>query len=156
MTNRRQFLTTTLSAALGTQVSSCATLAGGGHIDAHVHVWTPDTEKYPLATGFTKAQMKPASFTPEQLFAHCKPEGVTRIVLVQMSYYKTDNRYMLNMMTAHPGTFSGVAIIDETAADVRGAEGPRRAWFPPLSTGQRCRSLARLPRHCRDVESRCG
>jgi predicted TIM-barrel fold metal-dependent hydrolase len=120
MTNRRQFLTTTVSAALGTQISSCATLAGGGHIDAHVHVWTPDTEKYPLASGFTKAQMKPASFTPEQLFAHCRPQGVTRIVLIQMSYYKTDNRYMLDMMAAHPGTFSGVAIIDETAADVRG------------------------------------
>lgn len=85
-----------------------------------MHVWTPDTKNYPLASGFTKADMKPASFTPDQLFAHCRPEGVSRIVLIQMSYYKTDNRYMLDMMTAHPGTFSGVAIIDENAADVRG------------------------------------
>jgi predicted TIM-barrel fold metal-dependent hydrolase len=85
-----------------------------------VHVWTPDTEKYPLASGFKKEDMKPASFTPDQLFAHCRPEGVSRIVLIQMSYYKTDNRYMLDMIAAHPGTFSGVAIIDENAADVRG------------------------------------
>ena len=62
-------------------------LAGGGHIDAHVHVWTPDTEKYPLASGYKKADMQPASFTPEQLFAHCKPEGVTRIVLDSLTPY---------------------------------------------------------------------
>ncbi|MCP5560766.1 MAG: amidohydrolase family protein [Verrucomicrobiaceae bacterium] len=93
---------------------------GGNWIDAHVHVWTPDTDRYPLAAGFTKAGMSPPSFTPEQLFAHCKPEGVARIVLIQMSYYQYDNRYMLDMMQAHPGVFSGVAIIDEHAADVRG------------------------------------
>jgi predicted TIM-barrel fold metal-dependent hydrolase len=89
-------------------------------IDAHVHVWTPDTVKYPLAAGFQKTDMQPASFTPEQLFAHCRPEGVTRIVLIQMSYYQTDNRYMLDMIAAHPGTFSGVAIVDENAPDVLG------------------------------------
>jgi predicted TIM-barrel fold metal-dependent hydrolase len=120
MTNRRQFLATTVTAALGTQLASSATSGGDAFIDAHVHVWTPDTEKYPLAEGFLKKNMAPPSFTPEQLFAHCKPEGVTRIVLIQMSYYQTDNRYMLDMMAAHPGTFSGVAIIDEKAPDVRG------------------------------------
>jgi len=31
------------------------------YIDAHVHVWTPDTDHYPLARGFNKADMKPAS-----------------------------------------------------------------------------------------------
>ena len=87
----------------------------GNWIDAHVHVWTPDVEKYPLARGFAVSDMQPPSFTPEQLFAHCKPEGVSRIVLIQMSYYQTDNRYMLDMMHAHPGVFSGVAIVDENA-----------------------------------------
>lgn len=102
--------------------SGCAALmpGGGNWIDAHVHVWTPDTVSYPLATGYAKKDMAPPSFTPEQLFAHCRPEGVARIVLIQMSYYKTDNRYMLDMMQSHPGVFSGVAIIDENAADVRG------------------------------------
>lgn len=120
MMNRRHFLTTSVTATLGSQITGCASLSRSGWIDAHVHVWTPDTKNYPLASGFTKADMKPASFTPGQLFAHCRPEGVSRIVLIQMSYYKTDNRYMLDMMAAHPGTFSGVAIIDENAADVRG------------------------------------
>ncbi len=120
MMNRRRFLATSVTATLGSQITGCASLSRSGWIDAHVHVWTSDTKNYPLASGFTKADMKPASFTPEQLFAHCRPEGVSRIVLIQMSYYKTDNRYMLDMMAAHPGTFSGVAIIDENATDVRG------------------------------------
>ena len=120
MITRRHFLSTSASAVLSTQLANCASLSSGDFIDAHVHVWTPDTEKYPLALGFAKNDMAPASFTPDQLFAHCKPEGVTRIVLIQMSYYKTDNRYMLDMMAAHPGVFSGVAIIDEKSPDVRG------------------------------------
>jgi predicted TIM-barrel fold metal-dependent hydrolase len=118
MPTRRHFLTTSLAAGLGTQFTGCATPLARGAIDAHVHVWTPNTEAYPLAPGFRKQDMAPPSFTPEQLFAHCRPEGVTRVVLIQMSYYQTDNRYMLDMIAAHPGVFSGVAIVDETAPEV--------------------------------------
>ncbi|MCW0218821.1 MAG: amidohydrolase family protein [Prosthecobacter sp.] len=117
---RRQFLTQTATAALGLQMSGCSTLGNTAAIDAHVHVWTPDTKRYPLAKGFEKKDMAPPSFTPEQLFTHCKPEGVSRIVLIQMSYYGYDNRYMLDCIASHPGTFSGVAIIDENAVNVRG------------------------------------
>jgi len=60
------------------------------YIDAHVHVWTPDTARYPLAGGYKKEDMKPASFTPEELFKHCKPAGVDRINLIQMSFYGFD------------------------------------------------------------------
>lgn len=56
-------------------------------IDAHTHVWTPDTERYPLAPGFTKEDMQPASWTPEEFLAAARPEGVTKAVLIQMSYY---------------------------------------------------------------------
>jgi predicted TIM-barrel fold metal-dependent hydrolase len=82
-------------------------------IDAHVHVWTPDTDAYPLAENYTVEGMKPPSFTPEQLFSHCKPHGVGRIVLIQMSFYGFDNSYMLDMMRQHRGVFGGVAVIDE-------------------------------------------
>lgn len=84
-----------------------------GYIDAHVHVWTPDTKSYPLADGYEKANMKPASFTPDELFSHCKPHGVTRIVLIQMSFYRYDNSYMLDMMRKYQGVFSGVAVIND-------------------------------------------
>jgi predicted TIM-barrel fold metal-dependent hydrolase len=117
MTTRRSFFATAGAASL----SGCELLrskAGGDHIDAHVHVWTPEVEKYPLARGYAVSDMRPPSFTPEQLFVHCRPEGVRRIVLIQMSYYQQDNRYMLDVMKAHPGIFSGVAIVDEQAPDV--------------------------------------
>ncbi len=85
------------------------------YIDAHVHVWTPDTGHYPLAPGFKKEDRKPASFTPEELFKHCRPSGVDRIVLIQMSFYRFDNAYMLDMMKLHRGVFAGVAAIDPHA-----------------------------------------
>ena len=43
----------------------------GRIIDAHVHIWTPDTEKYPLHSNYKKEDMDPASFTAEELFGHC-------------------------------------------------------------------------------------
>jgi predicted TIM-barrel fold metal-dependent hydrolase len=89
-----------------------------GWIDAHVHVWTDDVQRYLLAPGFTKEQMLPATFTPEELLAHCEPCGVRRINLIQMSYYGCDNRYMLDVMARYPGRFSGTAIVDVTAPGV--------------------------------------
>ena len=84
-----------------------------GYIDSHVHVWTPDTKKYPLAAGYTRADMQPTSFTPEELLEHAQPSGVDRVVLVQMSFYGFDNSYMLDSMQRFPGVFSGIAVIDE-------------------------------------------
>ena len=118
-TSRRQFLRTAAFATLAATGRAAPAAANGEWIDAHVHVWTPDVQRYPLAAGFKKEEMKPASFTPEELFAQCKPEGVSRIVLIQMSFYQFDNRYLLDMLAQHRGVFSGVAIVDETKGDVR-------------------------------------
>lgn len=85
-------------------------------IDAHTHVWTPDTGQYPLAPGYTRENMKPPSFTPEEFLAHARPQGVTRAVLIQMSFYGFDNRYIVDSMRRSPGVFSGVAVVDWTAA----------------------------------------
>jgi predicted TIM-barrel fold metal-dependent hydrolase len=89
----------------------------GNYIDAHVHVWTTDVERYPLAAGFSKDQMRPPSFTPEELLALAKPLGVGRIVLIQMNFYGFDNSYMLDCIRQFPGVFSGVAQVDEQGAD---------------------------------------
>ncbi len=92
--------------------------AAKGYIDAHVHVWTSDLQRYPIAPGYRPEQMQPPSFTPEELLRHARPCGVSRIVLIQMSYYNFDNRYMLDVMKSHPGVFGGVAIVDSRAPDV--------------------------------------
>ena len=82
------------------------------YIDAHVHVWTDDFDRYPLSPPFQESDMNPKTFYPEELLAHTEPSGVNRIVLIQMSYYQFDNRYMLDVMEAYPGVFSGIAIVD--------------------------------------------
>ena len=89
-----------------------------GLVDAHVHIWPPDTAAYPLATGFTRLDMQPPSFTADELLATCRPLGVSRVVLIQMSFYGFDNRYMLDTMARHPDVFGGVAIVDHAAPGV--------------------------------------
>jgi len=90
-----------------------------GAIDAHVHVWTPDIDRYPLAAGFGRADMQPPSFTPQELLAEARPAGVSRVVLIQMNFYGFDNRYMLDAIRDFPGVFSGVAVVDEQAPGLR-------------------------------------
>lgn len=85
------------------------------YIDAHSHVWTPDVAHYPLAEGFQKQDMQPPSFTAEELLATCRPNGVGRVNLIQMSYYRFDNRYMLDMIRLYPERFVGTAIVDPLA-----------------------------------------
>jgi predicted TIM-barrel fold metal-dependent hydrolase len=56
--------------------------------------------------------MQPRSFTALELLAHCRPAGVGRVNLIQMSYYEFDNSYMLDMIAAYPDRFVGTAIVD--------------------------------------------
>ena len=111
-------LTALAGASMARRLATAADKARPGDrrsafIDAHVHVWTPDCQHYPLGQGFTPDKMATPSFTPEELFAHARPCGVGRIVLIQMSYYRSDNSYMLDMIRKYPGVFSGVARVDE-------------------------------------------
>jgi predicted TIM-barrel fold metal-dependent hydrolase len=101
------------------------------YIDAHSHIWTPDVGHYPLAQGFTVADMKPRSFTAEELLAQCRPAGVGRVNLIQMSFYEFDNRYLLDMIKLYPDRFVGTAIVDPLGAD------PGRAMRDLLPRGVR-------------------
>ncbi|MBA3312729.1 MAG: amidohydrolase [Planctomycetota bacterium] len=119
--SRRSFLQT---AALGALAPSLVTRTRAAEIpsevvldhliDAHVHVWTPDVERYPLVEGFAREKMVPRSFTPKELLVHCRPQKVDRIVLIQMIFYGFDNRYMLDAIAESPETFRGVAVIDDS------------------------------------------
>ena len=113
--SRRQFGQAVAATALlsaPSSVAAAAESAAEGWIGAHVHVWSPDTKAYPLGPNFDVSDMQPPSFTAEELFAQCRPSGVTRIVLIQMSFYEFDHRYMVEVMQSHPGIFSGVSLID--------------------------------------------
>ena len=79
----------------------------------------PMLKRYPIDTRrFSLDDMVPASFTPQQLMAECQPSGVDRVVLIQMSFYNTDNSYMLDVIKKYPGVFSGVGIVDHHAAEL--------------------------------------
>ena len=110
--------------------------ADAGWIDAHVHVWTKDLDAYPLGENYSREDMQPPNFPPEELFSHCKPVGVSRIVLIQMSYYRFDNSYMTDMMARHKGVFGGVAVIDEN-------DSPRKAMMKMKRLG--CRGFRIRP-----------
>jgi predicted TIM-barrel fold metal-dependent hydrolase len=110
-------LATIAAATMGEHLPATET-AKNTAIDAHVHVWTPDVKRYPLAKGYSVADMQPRSFTPDELLAQARSAGVGRVVLIQMSFYGFDNSYMLDAIRDYPGVFSGVAVIDEHAAGV--------------------------------------
>ena len=82
------------------------------YIDAHVHVWTDDHDRFPFASTPDPGTVEPRTFFPEDILGHANPFGVDRVVLVQMSYYETDNSYMLQVMDAHPDVFAGIGIVD--------------------------------------------
>ena len=88
-----------------------------GYIDAHSHIWTRDVKAFPLAGSQTVDDLKPPSFTAEELIEMATSVGVSRVVLIgHGSYYKTDNSYLLDAARRYPQRFRVVAIIDDTAA----------------------------------------
>jgi predicted TIM-barrel fold metal-dependent hydrolase len=91
------------------------------YIDAHSHVWSPDVERWPLANSKTKADLEPASFTPEELLALAEPEGVGRVVLIQHTvYHGWDNAYLIDCARRFSGRFAVVGMIDDDQADPGG------------------------------------
>jgi L-fuconolactonase len=125
--SRRQLLKTIGGVAAGAALSHFAPaparaqtkepdLSKLPHIDAHSHVWSPDVARWPLVNNQTKADLKPTSFTPEELFKLAEPEGVGRVVLIQHSvYHLFDNSYLIDCARRMPGRFSIVGMIDDKA-----------------------------------------
>ena len=105
-------------AGLAVAARAADTAKASNYIDAHVHVWTPDTVSFPHDKRRNGRPVPPVSFTPEQLLRLAMPSGVSRIVLIQMSFYGTDNSYMLDALKRYPTVFSGVGILDHQAPGV--------------------------------------
>lgn len=86
------------------------------YVDCHVHVWTNDFQKYPLAAGFTQQEMIPSTFLPEDILRIAQQSAVDRVVLVQMSYYGFANSYLLDTIGQSPRVFRGVAVVNWKAS----------------------------------------
>ena len=86
-------------------------VAAGKIIDAHSHVWTSDTDQYPLASAFGKSDLWLPSFTPEDHFIYSRLVGDVRINLVQMTWYGLDHRYIIDIIAGDPDRYVGTGIV---------------------------------------------
>jgi predicted TIM-barrel fold metal-dependent hydrolase len=130
--NRRRFLGAGAAAAVAACLKSPAAvtaaqagpsdLAGHPYIDAHSHVWSPDTKRWPLANNKTAADLDPPSFTPQELLKLAREQKVGRVVLIQHHiYHGWDNTYLIDCAAQFPGTFVVTGMIDDQhEADIAG------------------------------------
>jgi predicted TIM-barrel fold metal-dependent hydrolase len=82
-----------------------------GIFDSHVHVWSDDTAKYPLAPGFQKSDLWFPRFTPDDLAEKAANTGLRRVNLVQMTWYGLDHSYITDLIAKAPGRFVGTGIV---------------------------------------------
>ena len=125
---RRRTLQQGLALAAAAGVPGCATsrkpkrtdvIKQLGYIDAHSHIWTPDTDAFSLTIGRTRDDLDPPSFTAEELLKTVHPHGVEKVVLVQhIYYYGYDNAYMIDAANRFPGTFSIIGSVDSNLLGV--------------------------------------
>lgn len=83
-------------------------------IDAHSHIWSPDTSRFSLAPGMTVEDLAPRSFTADELMAVARPQGVGRVVLIQHTpFHGFDNSYLIDAWRQHPDQFRVVGMVDD-------------------------------------------
>jgi predicted TIM-barrel fold metal-dependent hydrolase len=122
---RRQTLQMGAAALASTTMAGCKSLSlvGGtpaGDIDAHSHVWSDDLQRYPLGPWATTEDMKPATFTADELLTIMKANGVGRAVLIQHApLHGYDNSYILDCARRYRGVFSVVAMINERMPNLK-------------------------------------
>ena len=93
--------------AAAAEKESAVDLKKHPYIDAHSHIWSPETDKWPLANGKTKQDLDPRSFTPAELLKLAHAVGVGRVVLIQHTlYHGYDNTYLLDAFKGKPGVFA--------------------------------------------------
>ena len=117
--NRRLFLQAGTAGLVGATALAAANRerddnAKPNWIDAHSHIWTRDVKSHPLKKGQTVDDLKPPSFTTEELIKVSEPEGVNRVVLIQHhTYYGWDNSYMTDAAKKYSGRFRVVGMVDD-------------------------------------------
>lgn len=84
-----------------------------GAVDCHVHIIGP-LAKYPM---LPMRAYTPPEASVAQLLALRKKLGIARNVLVQPSFYGTDNSCMLDALAQLGDTARGIAVVAPTIAD---------------------------------------
>lgn len=114
--SRRDALAIGTAAAVtaGGQSLSAASAEDNPWIDAHSHIWPPDTRVFKLAPGMTVADLAPRSFTDDELLAVARPHGVGRVVLIQHTlFHGFDNSCLIDAWQRKPDLFRVVGMVDD-------------------------------------------
>jgi predicted TIM-barrel fold metal-dependent hydrolase len=107
--NRRRFLWQTAVGLLAAPLGRAREQAGRPlMIDAHVHVFRHDPA-FPYAAG---ANPPAEDAPPETLLELMRSNGVARTVIIQVSHYKWDNRYLASVLKRYPSLFQGVCRVN--------------------------------------------
>ncbi|HEX4576771.1 MAG TPA: amidohydrolase family protein [Edaphobacter sp.] len=105
MWSRRRFL---IASAAATVTPPPSAAAVPPLIDSHVHVWKHDPT-FPFAAGATSS---PEDASVEQLLELTHANNVLRTVLIQVSHYRWDNRYLASVLKRYPRSFHGVCRVN--------------------------------------------
>jgi 2-pyrone-4,6-dicarboxylate lactonase len=103
-----------------------------GAIDAHVHVFGPETE----FSFSPHAKYHPEDATPEMLFALRDHLGFARNVIVRASCHGFDNAATLNGIAKSGGKARGVAVVDHDITDAELAALHNGESLSPADTEQ--------------------
>jgi len=88
-------------------------------IDAHMHVWANDQQRFPFAHPYVKNyEGMPHAGTVEMLIEDMDQHGCTHCVLVQTICHGWDNAYLADCVKRYPARFRGHGLIDPTDAKV--------------------------------------
>ncbi|MBM3834006.1 MAG: amidohydrolase [Verrucomicrobia bacterium] len=84
-------------------------------IDTHMHVWSGDLDRYPLAHPYdARFKPPPIAATVELLLQEMEQFGMSHCVLVQTISHGWDNRYLVQCVKRDPKRFRGHGLIDPT------------------------------------------
>nr|WP_179665461.1 amidohydrolase family protein [Nocardioides panaciterrulae] len=102
-----------MCAAPNPSYEPAAFVVPAGACDSHAHVVSGEP-RHPLVEG--------RSYTPPpapeaDYLRMLEGTGMSRGVLVQISVYGTDNRYLLEVLARHPEKLRGVAVVDPSVDD---------------------------------------
>jgi predicted TIM-barrel fold metal-dependent hydrolase len=128
MIDRRRFLTAASGSVLAAgsmpiasslAASFEAQQARAPVVDAHMHVWTGDRQRFPFAHPY-QPDFKPpdADGTLEVLLADMDSAGVTHAILVQTICHGWDNRYTAHCVRAFLARLRGHGLIDPVDPNV--------------------------------------
>lgn len=79
--------------------------------DAHIHIWSADRKKFPLAPGFREEDLWSPSYSIEEYWGGCGPAGVTHVNLIQMTWYGLDHSYIIDVIRRDPRHFVGTGVV---------------------------------------------